>query len=71
MPGPGIEPPTSGMPSGCDNHYTTAPLCESVSRIFLFIYIYCVHENDYNILCIVQLRPDRILIVVLFTLNVV
>ena len=26
MPGPGIEPPTSGMPSGCDNHYTTAPL---------------------------------------------
>ena len=26
MPGPGIEPPTSGVPSGCANHYTTAPL---------------------------------------------
>ena len=26
MPGPGIEPPTSGMPSGCANHYTTAHL---------------------------------------------
>ena len=26
MPGPGIEPPISCMPSGCANHYTTAPL---------------------------------------------
>ena len=26
MPGPGVEPPTSGMPSGRANHYTTAPL---------------------------------------------
>ena len=23
MPGPGIEPPTSGMPNGCANHYIT------------------------------------------------
>ena len=26
MPGPGIEPPTSGMPSGRANHYNTAHL---------------------------------------------
>ena len=26
MPGPGVEPPTSGMPSGRANQYTTAPL---------------------------------------------
>ena len=26
MPGPGVEPPTSGMPSSRANHYTTAPL---------------------------------------------
>ena len=26
MPGPEIEPPTSGMPSGRANHYTTASL---------------------------------------------
>ena len=24
MPGPGVEPPTTGMPSGRANHYTTA-----------------------------------------------
>ena len=26
MPGPGVEPPTSGMPSGRANHFTTAPI---------------------------------------------
>ena len=26
MPGPGIEPPTSGMSNGRANHYTTSPL---------------------------------------------
>ena len=33
MPGPGIEPPTSGMPSGRANHYTTAPLTVSPAAL--------------------------------------
>ena len=33
MPGPGVEPPTSGMPSGRVNHYTTG-LRSSLARPF-------------------------------------
>ena len=35
MPGPGIEPPTSGMPSGHANHYTTAPLHMQIGMAWL------------------------------------
>ena len=33
MPGPGVEPPTSGMPSGRANLYTTEPLSIAITAI--------------------------------------
>ena len=35
MPGPGVEPPTSGMPSWRANHYTTAPLWQCLTLLYL------------------------------------
>ena len=33
MPGPGIGIPTSGVPSGRANHYTTAPLYDIINTV--------------------------------------